>query len=192
MTAGQLCEQNSFDIKGKEAGRTVSTERAPARPAPGLETDDAVRALLLLMPRLVGRAKRLPVPEELRPLALGPRHLSLLSYLLLDGPMTVSDLAARLEVAPTTASLLIGELSRKDVLERREDENDRRRRIIAISERSRPAIEDWLAPGAAAWRTALAPLSPAHRRVLVDALRAYEQALAAQRPRGGSGTSRNG
>lgn len=34
--------------------------------------DDAVRALLLLMPRMVGRAKRIPVPEELQSLALAP------------------------------------------------------------------------------------------------------------------------
>jgi DNA-binding MarR family transcriptional regulator len=161
----------------------VSTDRAPARPGDGgLETDEAVRALLLLMPRLVGRAKRLPVPAELQSLALGPRHLSLLSCLLFDGPTTVNDLAARLEVAPTTASLLIGELSRKGILERREDEADRRRRIIAISEESRPAIEKWLAHGATAWRAALEPLAPAHRRILVDTLNAYERAVATQNP----------
>src|SRR5689334_19360828 len=88
--------------------------------------DDAVRALLLLMPRMVGRAKRIPVPAALQSLALAPRHLSLLSYLLFDGPLTVNDLAARLEVAPTTVSLMVGELSGKGILERREDPADRR------------------------------------------------------------------
>lgn len=140
--------------------------------------DDAVRALLLLMPRLVGRAKRLPVPEELHGLALAPRHLSLLSYLLFDGPMTVNELAARLEVAPTTASLLIAELSRKGVLERREDEHDRRRRIVSITASTRPAISAWLARGATAWRRALAPLTPEQRRLFVDTLLAYEHAVA--------------
>lgn len=159
----------------------MSTDHKPAAPGPGLGTDDAIRALLLLMPRLVARAKRLPVPGELQPLALGPRHLSLLSYLLFDGPMTVNELAARLEVAPTTASLLISELSRKGILERREDDTDRRRRVITLSERSRPAIEQWLGQGAAAWRSALEPLPPEHRRVLVDALGTYEQALAGQK-----------
>lgn len=140
--------------------------------------DDAVRALLLLMPRLVGRAKRLPVPEALHGLALAPRHLSLLSYLLFDGPMTVNDLAARLEVAPTTVSLMIAELSRKGVLERREDEHDRRRRIVSITASARPAISAWLARGATAWRRALAPLTPEQRRLFVDTLRAYEDAVA--------------
>ncbi|MBS2551674.1 MarR family transcriptional regulator, partial [Catenulispora sp. NL8] len=78
----------------------------PADPAES-DLEDAVRDLLLLMPRLVARAKRIPPPDSLRDLTLGPRHLSLLVFLLLDSPMTVNDLAARLQLAPTTASLLI-------------------------------------------------------------------------------------
>ncbi|MQM28047.1 MarR family transcriptional regulator [Glycomyces albidus] len=137
------------------------------------------------MPRMVGRAKRLPVPEVVRSLELSPRHLSLLALLLFDGPATVNDLAARLEVAPTTVSLMVGELSRKDVLERREDETDRRRRIVSITDAMRPEIEAWLAGSAAAWRTALAPLTAAERRTFVDTLLAYERALEAN---GGSAT----
>jgi DNA-binding MarR family transcriptional regulator len=140
----------------------------------GLSVDDAIRALLLLMPRIIGRIKRIQIPEELRSLALAPRHLSLLSYLLFDGPMTVTELADRLEVAPTTVSLLVGELSRKGVLERRDDENDRRRRIVSITETRRPVIEEWLAQGATAWRDALGPLTPDERRMFVETMRAYE------------------
>lgn len=142
------------------------------------DLDDAIRALLLVVPRVVAHTKRLPVPEELRSLALGPRHLSLMAYLLFDGPMTVNELAARLEVAPTTVSLLVGELSRKGVLERREDEHDRRRRIVSIAEAKRPVIEAWLSRGATAWRRVLAPLSPAERRLFVDTFRAWENAVA--------------
>ncbi|UUV36385.1 transcriptional regulator [Amycolatopsis roodepoortensis] len=142
-----------------------------------MEVDDAVRALLLLMPRMVGRAKRIKIPEELQSLSLAPRHLSLLSYLLFDGPMTVNELAERLEVAPTTVSLMVGELTKKDVLDRREDEADRRRRIVAIAERMRPAIDGWLAQGARAWQKALTPLAPAERRLFIDTLRAYEDGL---------------
>ncbi|MFJ9024099.1 MarR family winged helix-turn-helix transcriptional regulator [Streptomyces sp. NPDC102259] len=145
---------------------------------PGPEVDEAIRALLLLMPRMVGRAKRIRVPEELQSLALAPRHLSLLSYLLFDGPLTVNDLAARLEVAPTTVSLMVGELSRKGVLERREDESDRRRRIVSITDGKRPSIDSWLARGADAWRQALNPLAPEQRQMFVQTLRAYEAAMA--------------
>ncbi|WP_189942418.1 MarR family winged helix-turn-helix transcriptional regulator [Streptomyces aurantiogriseus] len=142
--------------------------------------DATVRELLLLMPRLVGRAKKIPVPEPLRTFSLAPRHLSLLAYLLFDGPMTVNELATRLQVAPTTVSLLIGDLSRKGILERREDERDRRRRIVAIAADHEPAISAWLAPGAAAWRHALAPLTPDQRRLFVDTLSAYETAVEAE------------
>jgi DNA-binding MarR family transcriptional regulator len=149
-----------------------------------MSTDDAVRELLLVMPRLVGRIKRLPPPEQLRSLDLAPRHLSMLSLLLLDGPLTVSRLAGMLGVAPTTVSLLVSDLSRKGVLVRREDDADRRRRIIDISPESRPAIAQWLSPGAHAWRRALAPLSRAEQRMFVDTLLRYE--AAAQEP-GASG-----
>jgi DNA-binding MarR family transcriptional regulator len=142
-----------------------------------LDVDGAIRALLLLVPRLVGRVKRIPIPEELQSLELAPRHLSLLSYLLFDGPMTVNELAARLEVAPTTVSLMVSELSRKGVLRRREDEADRRRRIVALTEQQRPAIDGWLAQGATAWRAALEPLTPDQRQMFVDTLRAYEQGV---------------
>ena len=144
-------------------------------PDPGL--DDPVRALLLLMPRLVGRVKRIPVPTELKSMELAPRHLSLLSYLLLDGPQTINELAARLEVAATTVSLMVADLSRRGVVERTEDDTDRRRRIVRISEQHRSAIEGWLSGGATAWRRALAPLSPRERRLVVDTLRAYETAF---------------
>jgi len=144
--------------------------------------DDTVRALLLLMPRMVGRVKKIPVPEALRSFSLAPRHLSLLSYLLFDGPMTVNELAARLQVAPTTVSLLVGDLSRQGILERREDEADRRRRIIGIAADQQPAITSWLAPGATAWRKALAPLTPDQRQIFVDTLLAYEAAVSGEEP----------
>ncbi|MBM9618350.1 MarR family transcriptional regulator [Streptomyces zhihengii] len=149
-----------------------------AHHADGGGVDDAVRALLLLMPRMVGRAKKIPVPEALQAFSLAPRHLSLLAYLLFDGPMTVNELAARLQVAPTTVSLLVGDLSRQGILERRADDADRRRRIIGIAAAHQPAITSWLAPGAAAWRKALAPLTPEQRQVFVDTLLAYEAAVA--------------
>ncbi|WP_328391892.1 MarR family winged helix-turn-helix transcriptional regulator [Nocardia sp. NBC_00416] len=144
-------------------------------PAPA---DNTVRELLLLMPRLIGRAKRMRPPAEIRSLDLAPRHLSLLSLLLLDGPQTVSQLAEQLGVAPTTVSLIVSDLSRKGVLSRREDEDDRRRRIVDISPASRPAISQWLSPGARAWRRALQPLTPPQRRIVVDTLLAYEAAFA--------------
>jgi DNA-binding MarR family transcriptional regulator len=145
----------------------------------GPSVDEGVRTLLLLMPRLVGRVKRMPVPDRLKSLDLAPRHLSLLSYLLFDGPQTVNELAARLEVAPTTVSLMVGDLSRKGVLDRREDDADRRRTIVNIAEAARPAVDAWLANGARAWRAALDPLTPDQRQMFIETLRAYEREVSA-------------
>jgi DNA-binding MarR family transcriptional regulator len=144
----------------------------------GAEVDDGVRRLLLLMPRVIGRLKRRPVPAGFRSLSLTPRHFSLLSYLLFDGPLGVNELAARLEVAPTTVSLMVGELSRRGILERRDDEADRRRTIVTICEAHRAGVEDWLALGAQAWRQVLTPLTSDQRRLFIETLEAYEREVA--------------
>jgi DNA-binding MarR family transcriptional regulator len=142
-----------------------------------MTTAQAVRSMLLLMPRLVGRAKRLPIPAALRGLDLAPRHLALLAYLQYDGPLTVSELAGRLEVAPTTVSLMVGDLSRHGILTRQEDDADRRRRIVAIAPDYSAPIAEWLSGSTAAWAEVLAALTPAQRATIVATMRAYEAAL---------------
>jgi DNA-binding MarR family transcriptional regulator len=143
----------------------------------GPALDEAVRTLLLLMPRLVGRAKRLPVPAALQGLDLAPRHLALLAHLEYDGPTSVNDLAARLEVAPTTVSLMVSELSRPGVLQRTADPADRRRRIIAIAPAYAAPIGEWLSGSASAWESVMRALAPAERATVIAALHAYESAL---------------
>lgn len=143
----------------------------------GPAVDEAVRTLLLLMPRLVGRAKRLPVPAALRGLDLAPRHLALLAHLEYDGPTGVNELAARLEVAPTTVSLMVSELSRPGVLQRTADPADRRRRIITIAPAYAAPIREWLSGSASAWEHVMRGLDPAERATVITALRAYETAL---------------
>jgi DNA-binding MarR family transcriptional regulator len=163
------------------AGGSTAEEGITAEDGPGvgdgLSVEEGIRTLLLLMPRMVGRAKRIKVPDELSGFSLAPRHLSLFSYLLFDGPLSVNDLAARLEVAPATVSLMIGDLGRQGILDRTPDPADRRRTIVTIAPAHRPAIHTWLARGATAWQQALAPLTPAERRLFVTTLAAYESAL---------------
>jgi DNA-binding MarR family transcriptional regulator len=139
--------------------------------------DDSIRTLLLLMPRMVGRTKRMKVPEELAGMNLAPRHLSLFAYLLFDGPLGVNELADRLEVTPATVSLMVSELTRKGILDRREDPTDRRRAIVTLSGTHRDSIDTWLSRSAQAWRQALEPLSDSQRALFVKTLKAYEDAL---------------
>lgn len=163
----------------------MSTQPEPGE-AHGLETDEAIRAMLLLMPRVAARLKRARVPERLRTSRLAPRHLSLLSYLLFDGPMSVTQLAARLEVAPTTVSLMVSDLSRQGVIERHSDPTDGRRAIVTLSQdpETRDAIEGWLANGASAWRAAFEPLTPAERAMFVRTMEAYETGAVRSAPEG--------
>ena len=133
--------------------------------------------MLLLMPRLVGLARRMPIPVALRGLDLAPRHLTLLAYLQYDGPLTVRQLADRLEVASTTVSLMVGVLSRHGILTREEDDADRRRRIVGIAPGYAAPITQWLSSSATAWTEVLAALTPADRATIVAAMRAYETAL---------------
>jgi DNA-binding MarR family transcriptional regulator len=141
-----------------------------------VSNDHHVRALLVLMPKIVGRAKRRPPPPELAGHNLTPRHLALFAVLL-DGPLSVNDLAATLDLAPTTVSLVAGELSRQGLLERTEDPGDRRRKLISIAGQHRAAIDAWMGGTAAAWRRVLGPLSPAERDLVVDTLVRFESEL---------------
>jgi DNA-binding MarR family transcriptional regulator len=165
-------------VQAMASKRPGEPDRAPDS-APGLEVDESIRTLLLLMPRLVGRAKRTPPPKELQSFQLAPRHLSLMAYLIFDGPLGVNELASRLEVAPATVSLMVSDLSRQGILVRQEDESDRRRTIVSIAPSHHASIDRWLSNGAKAWKQALQPLSPAEREVVVRTLWAYERALSA-------------
>jgi DNA-binding MarR family transcriptional regulator len=102
----------------------------------------------------------------------------LLAYLQYDGPLTVSELADRLEVAHTTVSLMVGDLSRRGILTREEDDTDRRRRIVAIATEYAAPIAEWLSGSTAAWTEVLEALTPAQRATIVATMRAYEAALA--------------
>lgn len=73
---------------------------------------------------------------------------------------------------------MVSDLDRQGILERTADPADRRRTIVTIAAAHRPAIDTWLARGATAWRHALAPLTPAERRLFVTTLAAYESGLA--------------
>lgn len=143
--------------------------------------DEDLDELLKLLPQVMAGLKRSAVPQEVRPLfgetRLGPRHIPALAFLLYDGPMAVSQLAARLGVTITTASLMVSELDRHALATRREDERDRRRTIVAIPEDKRSVIEGWLGSRADPMRRTLEQLSAAERRAFLHAMRLLEQEL---------------
>ena len=72
---------------------------------------------------------------------------------------------------------MVGDLSRRDVLTRLEDDADRRRRIVAIAPAYAASIKQWLAGSATAWTAVLGALTPAERATVIRTMRAYEAAL---------------
>jgi len=114
-----------------------------------LGVDDAVRELIKSLPEVSAGFKRTAVPDELRPLfsssSMGPRHIPALAYLLLtDGPMSVSQLAARLGVTIATASLMATQLADHGLIQRREDPRDRRRTLVSIAPGRNAVVQGWL------------------------------------------------
>lgn len=116
------------------------------------------------------------LPEPLRAAfcegSLGARHMPPLFALALGGPASVGELAARIGLAPTTTSLLVNELSRVGLVERKEDDRDRRRTIVDVSEHIRAPLAEHASKRVAMVRRALDPLEPEVRVHFLQGLRA--------------------
>jgi DNA-binding MarR family transcriptional regulator len=151
------------------------TETAPR---PKDDTNVQAREVLTLLTTVVGglkqRSKDRAKPEAMEKAfesgELGERHVSPLLVLTTEGPLSVGELAGRLGLTLGTTSLLVGELSRAGLVERREDEADRRRTIVSIAEEHakvmRPVIDETLAP----LSRALGRMKPAQRGAFIHSL----------------------
>lgn len=113
---------------------------------------------------------------------LEQRHMNALLTIALYGPMTVTQLARHHHVALKTASLIAVELEHAGMVERREDQADRRRTILSIAKSKQRAVEDGLGKRSAQLERTLARLTPAQREGLIIGL----QVLAEESARGQS------
>jgi DNA-binding MarR family transcriptional regulator len=116
------------------------------------------------------------LPEPLRAAfcegSLGHRHMPPLFALAMGGPASVGELAARIHLAPATTSLLVNELSRVGLVERKEDDHDRRRTIVDVSEHIRAPLVAHASKRAAMVQRALSRLEPEAQAHFVQGLRA--------------------
>ncbi len=132
-------------VKGNEAGTGLPAPPGLDELDPAAQLDPAVAEMCLALfetLRALARTGREEVAarELLRRHGLAPRHAATLAYLALSGPMSVSDLAGRLGVVRTTASLLVTELADAGLVDRREDVDDHRRTVAAVSPESRSEV----------------------------------------------------
>lgn len=156
-------------------------------PRPIWPDEDVVELQALL--RRVLRALRhrrhgLPpqIAEAMRIRGLSPRHVGALAVIARNEPLTVSELAEHLGVSLTAASLLGSELHMASLVERVEDEIDRRRTLLRITEPYRALAHDWLDTRARPLRNALDRLEPKQRAALVAGLAALAEELEAAAP----------
>jgi DNA-binding MarR family transcriptional regulator len=140
-----------------------------------LEPD--VREVLRLLAALTRRMRTRgdsALPEPLSAAfaegSLGPRHMPPLFALAMGGPASVGELAARLDLAPTTTSLLVNELSRVGLVDGTEDDGDRRRTIVDVRGDLRGPLVELASKRVAAVQRALGRLEPDARAHLVEGL----------------------
>jgi DNA-binding MarR family transcriptional regulator len=172
-----------MDVKGPAEGGALGGEPEPIDGPPGppgLSVNSDLIELLRVMPRVFRGMRRTGAQhEDVRALfkggALGPRHIPVLVVLVLEGPQTVGDLARRLGLNLATVSLMSGELAKAGLLERREDERDRRRTLLSIPDEHCWKLAPFVGQRIAPIRRALERMSPEVReaflagwRVLAD------------------------
>jgi DNA-binding MarR family transcriptional regulator len=104
---------------------------------------------------------------------LGPRHAAPVLTLAFadETALSVSELSQRIGLSLATTSQLVGELSRAGLVERAEDERDRRRTLVRIPDAYRPHIQAMLNDHIAPMQRTLARLSPQARKHFLEGFR---------------------
>ena len=110
---------------------------------------------------------------------LGPRHVAALQQLR-GGPVTVSELAARLGLTLPTVSGVLADLDRAGFIERQPDPADRRRTIVAIVPAQAALIGEWLDGAASPIARVLDKLSPNEQEAFLKAMDLLEAELRRQ------------
>jgi DNA-binding MarR family transcriptional regulator len=102
-----------------------------------------IARLAPLLPQLAFAIRRRAgaIPPDLQAAGRrGGRHIATLVSLGAAGPTTVSELAGRLDMSTAHASLVVGDLARAGLVEREHDDKDRRRVLVSLSAKAKPAL----------------------------------------------------
>lgn len=155
---------------------TFEAEKPP--PPPTSAELEVVGLVPLLAPYfrsgLVQQVMPEPLREAMESNGLTPRHGAVLPQLLAsERPLTVSEIAVRLQVSLPTASELVGGLDRAGIVRRAADPANRRRVLVSLADEYRPHLEAFVARRAEPLLRALAGLSPEERSGFAAGLRAW-------------------
>ncbi len=163
----------------------------PTAELPSVE-DDLAELTSLLPITLHDLKSAVPAPMPMRDAmeraGLGKRHGTALLAVAAVEPISVTELAKRLGLLLSSTSTIVGELSRAGLLDRAEDDRDRRRTIVRVHDDYRDAMEGWLEVAFSPVRNTLERLSPQAREFFMKGWRIlHEEAalLAADEDQGG-------
>jgi DNA-binding MarR family transcriptional regulator len=160
----------------------MATVREKKRSAGTPSMDEQVRELVGLFAGIFRGFKKdrgEEKPKELQRAfdegSLGERHFPPLIVLSLEGPLSVTQLADRLGLTVATTSLLVGELNRAGLVDRNEDEKDRRRTIVSLSDEIRKVAESNIQEHLQPFRRTLERLSPSARAHFMEGIRVLNE-----------------
>jgi DNA-binding MarR family transcriptional regulator len=148
-----------------------------------ITNDDELSELRRLLRRVMRGlwARRRPTQELLELVTgdppLGRRHVGLLAQIGTDGERSVGELARELDLSLPAASKLTRDLEEHGLVERREDPEDRRRTVVALSPRTAKRVHAWLDQRSKPLEQALATLDTKEREAFLKGLRALGDAL---------------
>ena len=145
--------------------------------AGGSEHSALCLRLMQLFPRVSKGMRRWQDRSAPRtPAPLGPRHVAALQQLR-GGPLTVSELASRLELTLPTVSGVLAELDRAGFVSRHPDPADRRRTIVEITPAQSTLIGQWLDGAANPLARVLDKLAPSEQQAFLKAMDMLETEL---------------
>lgn len=157
----------------------MHVESSPKIETPPAVEDDLAELTAVLPVTLHDLKSAVPAPMPMRDAmersSLGKRHASALLAVAAVEPIGVGELAKRLGLLLSSTSTIVGELSRAGLLERTEDDQDRRRMILRVHEDYRDAMEGWLEVALAPVRNTLQRLSPQARAHFMEGWRILQE-----------------
>lgn len=133
----------------------------------------ALRAVL----RGLWRRRRVPLELGAGEPRLTARHLAVLAHVGSEGPRTVGEIAAELDLSLPAASKLSRELEERSLVRRSEHVDDRRRTVVDLNALTSKRVLAWLEARNRPLVTTLRSLAPAEREAFLKGLRLLAEAL---------------
>jgi MarR family 2-MHQ and catechol resistance regulon transcriptional repressor len=109
--------------------------------------------------------------ESIRSMGLGLSDFGVLEILLHKGPLPVNIIGLKIRLTSGSISVAIDRLEEKRLVERRDDPEDRRARVVHLTPAGRKLIVCAFAEHAAAMEHATSGLSPAERKETIRLLK---------------------